>query len=242
MGRQNDPILPALFASTGGWEIKGNPRATGNVVTKRVCHGCNTGWMSDLESAVKPIINPWLAKSSSELTRGALQLPPEHLQIINRWLLKTACCLKEVAPRGKLEKLPLNACKWAFEDTLPSSCKTYAGWIKESSCDFQIGRGFATLNGNVFHGRQQHQESFDVIVHFNHLAMRVVNAPDAELSLMPVRNFHGKFCTPNFWSYLSQPVGSEDDSSVFDDMASFIAACVVRPLPPTRAQHENRNP
>ncbi len=40
-----------------------------------------------------------------------------------------------------------------------------------------------------------------MLVHLNHLAMRIVNAPNAEFSLMPVRNSKAQFCTPNFWSY-----------------------------------------
>jgi len=75
-----------------------------------------------------------------------------------------------------------------------------------------------------------------VLVHLNHLAMRIVNAPNAEFSLMPVRNSKAQFCTPNFWSYSCQPPGSESDTCVFDDTSSFIAACVVRPLPPARIQ------
>lgn len=236
MGRQNDPILPAMFASTGGWETNGNPRSAGNVVTKRVCHDCNTGWMCALEAGVKPVIDPWLNIESSQLTRDTLQLSPENLRNVNRWLLKTACCLREVAPRGQLEKLPASASQWAFENALPPSCKTYAGWIRESSCGFRISRGFATLNGHVFHERQQHLESFEVLVQLNHLAVRIVNAPNAEFSRMPIRNFRGVLCTPNFWSHASQPPGTECDSCVFDDVHSFSAACVVRPLPPTTVE------
>jgi len=233
MGRKNDPLLPTLFTSAGSWETNGNPRSAGNVVTKRVCHGCNTGWMSDLEGMVKPILEPWLKTQSSKLTRDFLRLPHGSLQMVNRWLLKTACCLREVAPRGQLEKLPGNACRWAFENALPPTCKTYAAWIRESSCGFRISRGFATLNGGILYKRQQHPESFDVLFHLNHLAMRIVNAPDADFSLMPIYNSQVKHCTPNFWSIDSQPPESDEDSCVFDDTASFVDVFVVRPLPPS---------
>ena len=234
MGREREPVLPAIFASSDGWHIQGNERAISNVVTKCVCHDCNTGWMCDLESEVKPILAPWIANPPTPLTRAALTIAPEQLHLVSRWMLKTACCLREVAPRGKLEKLPTEACQWAFEGILPTSCKSYAGWIAGSSCSFQISRGFPTLNGSVLPARQQHRQSFDVIMGLNHLALRMVNAPDAELSLMPVSNSHGQLCTPAFWCYPSQPPGTEIDSCVFDSTQDFIDACIVRPLPPNQ--------
>jgi hypothetical protein len=239
MGRDHDPILPAMFSSSGGWHTQGNERAISNVVTKRVCHDCNTGWMCDLEAAVKPVIEPWLNIECSHLTHDTLQLSPENLRNVNRWLLKTACCLREVAPRGQLEKLPASASRWAYENALPPSCKTYAGWIQESSCGVRISRGFATLNGDVLHEHQQHRESFDVLVQLNHLAIRIVNAPNAELTLMAVRNFRGVLCTPNFWSHSFQPPGTESDSCVFDSTQHFIDVCVVHPLPPTTVESKS---
>lgn len=237
MGRESDPLLPAIFASSSGWHTQGKERAVRNVVTKRVCHDCNTGWMGELEADVKAILAPWIANPPTPLTRSALMLLPEQLRLVNRWLLKTACCLKEVAPRGKLDKLPPEACQWVLEGILPTSCKTYAGWIAKSSCSFRISRGFPTVNGGLLHARQQHRQSFDVIVHLNHLAIRMVNAPDAELSLMPVSNSQGELCTPAFWCYSSQPPGTEIDSCVFDSTEHFIDACVVRPLPPNQVAH-----
>ncbi len=54
-----------------------------DVVTKRVCKACNTGWMSCLEDGVKPILTPLLREAS-------VALSPADQAVLSQWAAKTA--------------------------------------------------------------------------------------------------------------------------------------------------------
>jgi hypothetical protein len=56
---------------------------TYNHKVRRVCHGCNGGWMSDLENQAKPILAPMI-------NRETLFLGPTEQAVLARWLYKTA--------------------------------------------------------------------------------------------------------------------------------------------------------
>jgi hypothetical protein len=54
--------------------------------TRAVCHDCNTGWMSQLESKVKPILTPII------LGRDYV-LSPDDQTLVAAWCLKTSAML-----------------------------------------------------------------------------------------------------------------------------------------------------
>ena len=56
-----------------------------NFVQGHVCEECNTGWMSRLEVAAKPILVPLIEKESS-----IDSLSPEEADIVGKWVIKTA--------------------------------------------------------------------------------------------------------------------------------------------------------
>jgi hypothetical protein len=53
----------------------------------RVCKSCNTGWMSDLETAMEPVLSPWLKGVTS-----ALGLDEQRR--VATWTVKTAMMLQ----------------------------------------------------------------------------------------------------------------------------------------------------
>jgi hypothetical protein len=53
--------------------------------TKKVCAGCNHGWMSRLEEAAKPVLSPMLTRS-----RIPYELDPQARWIAATWAAKTA--------------------------------------------------------------------------------------------------------------------------------------------------------
>lgn len=64
-------------------------------VQGKVCEECNTGWMSKLESAAKPILLPLIegGKSLSDLSN-------EQRVLISRGAVKTAYVVSATAPKG----------------------------------------------------------------------------------------------------------------------------------------------
>lgn len=231
MGRENEPVLPAILNSRLGWETQGDYRATGNLVTKRVCGTCNGGWMCELEGQVKEIIGKWVHPNQISLDKETLTMTKDHLDILNRWLIKTAICLSHVAPGGETEKMPQDAPNWSANNQVPSSCMVYAAWIKDPAFMMKIARGFRIFNGGKFFENQIHKHSFDFSIQLNHLAMRIVNAPDADWMVMTCRNSQGDLCTPRFWSHGIQPQEIKDDIVVFDGFEHFTKVCTVTTHP-----------
>lgn len=224
---ENDPAQPGLISSTRGIERRGNPRATGKLITKGVCGGCNNGWMCELEGQVRPILGPLVAPDFSLFTHESLEHLGRSLPLLTRWLMKTAVTLSLVAPSGNAGALPEGAAGWAYHDAVPSSCMLYAGWIEDAHFGKSLGRGFRILNGGVFHGNQIHEHSFNFCLQLNHLGLRFVNAPDARWALTECRDSLGRLCSPR----VLIPVGHFDavstDSILFKNFFEFSKVCVL---------------
>ena len=59
------------------------------VITKRVCTTCNNGWMSQLETQVRPTLEPML--------RGNyVRISSEQQLVLVRWIVKTAMVLEHI--------------------------------------------------------------------------------------------------------------------------------------------------
>lgn len=227
MGYEDEPVMPFTLGENCGFQAQGDYRAAGKLITKRVCSGCNGGWMCELEAKVKGIIGEWVTPHRADLKRETLTISREELKVLNRWLIKTACCLSHVVPKGDVEKLPSSATSWCKDNTIPESLKVYAAWIKDPVFAMKLSRGFRIFNGGTFHGNQLHRESFDLALQLNHFSIRIANTPEADWTIMGMKNTEGRYCTPNFWSHGIQPPDSDRDSCIFDTFEAFTKVCVV---------------
>ena len=66
-------------------------------VAKRVCRECNAGWMSALETAVRPILEPMIAG-----TRHAILLGPDECLALACWAFKTVVLADLTFPDPRL--------------------------------------------------------------------------------------------------------------------------------------------
>ena len=227
MGVESKPSQPGMISASKGVEVRGNPRATGNLVTKGVCKNCNHGWMADLEGAVKPILAPFVTQDFASFNREALEPLAQNLPLLTRWLMKTAVTLSMVAPRGDLVSLPEEAAEWAYHDAVPTSCMLYVGWIEDAHFGKTLGRGFRILKDCVFHGNQIHQISFDFRLQLNHLGLRFVNAPDATWALTSCRNSAGVLCSPRILIPDGNFEVATNDSVLFRNFFEFSKVCIL---------------
>jgi hypothetical protein len=92
------------MANTGTWwtgtknVISGKTIASKKhlgIISKRFCKRCNNGWMSDLETDVKPQMAAMMRGSSITIA------PSQQIQL-SRWLVKTAMAIEFTNPRAKL--------------------------------------------------------------------------------------------------------------------------------------------
>ena len=110
-GKQTrEHVIPQWLASylgddvgldTSLWKRSGNSVERGrtlsrrqtDLVLRRVCTECNSGWMSRLESEARPMLIPLIAGDT-------IQLNPQTRRVLLRWAVKTAAVL------GPLQKAP----------------------------------------------------------------------------------------------------------------------------------------
>ncbi len=83
-------VLPGWLLSyldaTSGWgeltmDREGSTCSMREVITRRVCVGCNTGWMAELEGMAQPLM--------LQMMGTKVWLEPVHQAILARWAVKT---------------------------------------------------------------------------------------------------------------------------------------------------------
>jgi hypothetical protein len=198
MDREWEEILPASLNEIDGWKTKGKPRSANKLITKKVCHACNNGWMAKLEDQTKSNLQTLVDSSSKNFDRLSLSGRNIDYGTIVRWSIKTALCLNQIMP-SLVEKLPPEASDWAISGKFPNSIFVYAGWINNSDFKTKISRGFRMFNGGEFQRNQEHRYSFDFSIQLNFFAIRVANAPDADWGLMSYLNGSNEKCAPVIW-------------------------------------------
>jgi hypothetical protein len=81
-----------------------------DVRVKQICCGCNTGWMSDLEGAARPLLAPMIR---GEPTSVGVSVQ----QVVATWATKTAMmlCYTTTPPRAR----PAKQRRWLYEKRTP---------------------------------------------------------------------------------------------------------------------------
>ncbi len=76
-----------------------------DIVTKRVCEACNCGWMSEIEMATQPILEPLMRAGSTSLS-------PADQAILSLWAAKTAMTVDLARSRATHQRLvPESHCR-----------------------------------------------------------------------------------------------------------------------------------
>jgi hypothetical protein len=147
-GWSDDWVFPTHFDATGK-VLSTRQHRLKNLVAGRVCSGCNSGWMSALESAARPLI-----LSLARGDRHVLDLTEGEAFLLTRWTVKTCVCLhlssnyRPIIPESHIGILNQETC------TLPErvfvvahSFKPHNGfsWVQASSWEIvQTSRRFST--------------------------------------------------------------------------------------------------
>lgn len=178
-GFKGSPSIPFVYNEENEFEVKGSWRDSGKLITKSICHSCNTGWMSQLEGKISPLLKPLVGPNATRPSAADLyelgQLPD-----FQKWILKTALTLDQQVPTGKERKLPLEAPSWVYEDALPPSIHGYLSWIEEPNFVYLTMGGQPGIHQNALLPAIGHEESFSSVFQFNHLSIRLSNLPGAE--------------------------------------------------------------
>ncbi len=97
LGTQDETIIHTVVNSAERTATQPRaPHVLGSFTEGRVCSGCNNGWMSQLESHAKPIL-----ESLFRNERHVSGLSELERMVLSRWCLKTAAILSHATPLGK---------------------------------------------------------------------------------------------------------------------------------------------
>jgi len=159
-------------------------------VTRQICDTCNRGWMSQLEvdflAAAGPLIEPEWPNEESQFLSEALN----KSEVIARWAVKTAITANLA---GTLKRaIPNEIAAGVRVGELPPTLTVKLAHIqRREAIGMIIHRGFWFLAGNEKRWRGAALgRSFDVLFQLNHLAIRAINAPGAQLGYVePEKGF-----------------------------------------------------
>lgn len=177
-----------------------------NFRTRQVCANCNNGWMSNLESWAKGKIGFAVAPDLELDAIPQLAMTKDEMDILVRWLLKTAIIFELAAPRGDLDAVNKGLYPVAAAKTPATDFHVWAGFVAESNFLVELKRGFPVWNGGKLQPYQIHAASMDFGLQLNHLALRLIRCPEANpiaklshIAIDPEENkFHSvPFILPN---------------------------------------------
>lgn len=236
-----NPALPFYVGDKTGVELQGNPRATGSLITKRICSTCNSGWMAELEGRAKEILQDLVRPCRIDFSRESLQQLRTHEPILRRWLVKTAETLSHLVSRSGIQQIPNIFAPLVMQNQTPETCMIYAGWVPTGGYNAEIGRGFRAFYNAEFSRNLESPETFNFAIQLNHLALRIANAPpswevnqltgqrrrlDSNWMLMHWKGPDDQSCSPSFITPRTILM-EQSDSPIFKEFSEFGKACVI---------------
>ena len=157
----NDASVYAMRGRRPAFKIPG-PRP--EVKVRRVCHGCNNGWMSDLEKSARSILGPLMSDVGFDLSL-------EYQSTIARWAVKTAMVFEALRPNHQRWFYSHRDCQLMMTD-LAIPATTYV-WAARYA-----GRSAMNIDAYDVYGRDEN----DVLVQgyvssftFGHLALQLLS-------------------------------------------------------------------
>jgi len=153
-------------------------------VTKSVCTACNTGWMSQLEVDFLDAAGHLIEPEWPILENAFIQEAVKRSDVIAKWALKTAVTanLAGILKRPIPAEIPTNLKLGKLPDRFFIKL---AHIRKHEAIKVIVNRGFRFDDQPPMKRRGAASEkSLDVLFQLNHLAIRAINAPGAELGFL----------------------------------------------------------
>ena len=167
-----------------------NAHGLNQLVTRKVCAACNSGWMSQLEvdflAAAGPLIEPEWPRLENEFLSEAVK----KSEVIARWAAKTAITANLA---GILKQsIPDEIATAVRKAKLPTTLTVKLAHIRRrEGIAVIINRAFWFVDGKEKRWRgAESGRSFDVLFQLNHLAIRAINHPEVQLGFVdPEKGF-----------------------------------------------------
>lgn len=178
-----------------------------NLVAGGVCRRCNNEWMSELETAVKPVLLNYIRGRFDNL----LRLGSPHATLVARWAAKTAFVLDAISTRRSI--VPRSHAHEVFRSYagLPRSLTVLAGkhaypthkysWVQGSNWWLHGLEGPALQEA----ARYAHDHSYKITLQLSHLVLLVAYWDFSDWLIAIRQHFHIPIVLPEARLYYISP-------------------------------------
>lgn len=178
------PVIPGLFREDKG-TVTRKQHYLEAVQVRHVCTTCNNTWMNDLEAWFERRLGCLIEPHWPKLALPMIETLKAERDQLAHWLMKTAVMFSHASLQGdlKVEFTP-EVTRKIKEGVLPAHCWVDLAYSKISTVGTSITRCFRVINGWKYNPSLvlKNGDGFKFIVQFNHLLLRIAQAPAANVT------------------------------------------------------------
>ena len=179
-------VIAGIYTEGEGIKNRGE-HLLDTLTVRHVCATCNNGWMNELEDWFETRLGHFIQPEWPRLAENFLEMVRPESDKLAQWLIKTAVTYNLAAVKGKLKvEFPPEVLSGIMTGKIPDYCWVDLGYSRLSTVGAGIGKCFRTINGGQYQYSQIFSGfGFSFIVQFNHLLLRIANAPKADVVYDP---------------------------------------------------------
>ena len=211
------------YAVIAGLSVEGKENVTRNrhpiqaLKVRRVCKPCNKLWMSELEtwflSRLGFLIEPQWPQQALTLIE---ELKPERNRLAH-WLMKTAVTFSHTTLESEHPvEFSYSVTQRIKDGILPANCWVDLAYSKSKTFGATLTRCFRVKNGERYNPSLllPNGDGFKFIVQFNHLLLRIAQAPEADVIC---QSQHGEIPVRLY----PMPCPQTPDNFAYEDIMGF---------------------
>lgn len=191
LGIRETIITPMRMDTQTSRVIDAHRHPLSQFVSGRVCAKCNNGWMSELETATKPI----LKRLMDDPVQVAV-LPSDERMSLARWSIKTVAVLNRASTYGNIadpdcRPVPDSHLQSVMSGTLPGSVVVVAGvYASQKAFDWLQFSTWAFPKSSVSLNAKDRNQSYKIGLGLRDLLLAVAYYPATDYRYAGIRGCH----------------------------------------------------
>jgi len=178
------PVISGVFTEGKGTNTRKQHHIEA-AQTRHVCANCNSTWMNILETWFEERLGFLIEPNWPKLALPMIEALKSERNHLAHWLIKTAVMFNHACIRGELPiEFPLEITHKIKNGIIPVNCWVDLAYAKESTVGGSITRCFRVVNGGKYEPSViiKNGDGFKFTVQFNHLLLRIAQAPKAKVT------------------------------------------------------------
>jgi hypothetical protein len=216
------PVIPGLFTEGKGTTTRKTHHIEG-VQVRHVCAECNNTWMNDLEAWFERRLGCLIEPGWPKLALPMIEAIRPERDRLAEWLMKTAVTFSLATIKADLPvEFPEEVTTKIKDGTMPPNCWVDLAYSKLPTVGAAITRCFRVINGGKYNPSLvlKKGDGFKFIVQFNHLLLRIAQAPHANVTY---QSWQGEFPVRLY----PTPAPAVPPNFAYDDIMKFEHAVVL---------------